>query len=75
MPLPKALLLTGWIGGFYAGRKNETKVEISDFVDKAERVISLCRENEAMRLMALVAQELCRDQAPTRDDQHTAPCP
>jgi hypothetical protein len=30
----------------------------------AERVISLCRENESMRLMALVDQELRREQGP-----------
>jgi hypothetical protein len=50
MPLLRALVLVGWVGGFYAGRKNDTKVEVPAFMDEADRVISLCRENESMRL-------------------------
>ena len=46
MPLLRALVLVGWVGGFYDGRKNDTKVEVLAFVDMAERVISLCRDNE-----------------------------
>jgi hypothetical protein len=64
MPLPRALVLVGWVGGFYDGRKNDTKVEMLAFVDMAERVISLCRENESMRLTALIDQELRREQGP-----------
>jgi hypothetical protein len=64
MPLLRALVLVGWVGGFYDGRKNDTKVEVPVFVDMAERVIFLCRENESMRLMALVDQELRRKQRP-----------
>jgi len=44
MPLARAFVLVGWIGGFHAGRKNDTKVEVLAFVDEAERVISLQRE-------------------------------
>ena len=64
MPLLRALVLVGWVGGFYDGRKNDTEVEVLAFADMAERVISLCRENESMRLMALVDQELRREQGP-----------
>lgn len=64
MPLLRALVLVGWVGGFYDGRKNDTKVEVPAFADMAERVISLCRENESMRLMALVDGELRREQGP-----------
>jgi hypothetical protein len=64
MPLLQALVLVGWVGGFYDGRKNDTKVELLAFVDMAERVISLCRDNESMRLMALVDQELRSEQGP-----------
>ena len=64
MPLLRALVLVGWVGGFYDGRKNDTKVEVLAFVDMAERVISLCRDNESMRLMALVDQELRREKGP-----------
>ena len=73
MPLPRALVLVGWVGGFYDGRKNDTKVEVLAFVDMAERVISLCRENESMRLMALVDQELRREQGPGHGPRPTAP--
>jgi hypothetical protein len=62
MPLAQALVLVGWVGGFYAGRENDTKVEIPAFVDEADRVISLCRENESMRLMTLVDEDLRRRQ-------------
>ena len=54
MPLLRALVLVGWVGGFYDGRKNDTKVEVLAFADMAERVSSPCRDNESMRLMALV---------------------
>jgi hypothetical protein len=60
--------------GFYAGQKNETKVEVPDFVDKADRVVALRREHEAMRLMALVEQELCLEQARKHGRRPTAPC-
>src|SRR5690242_4105360 len=39
-PLPRALVAIGWVGGFYAGLKNDTRVDIPVFVDKAERVMS-----------------------------------
>ena len=64
MPLLRALVLVGWVGGFYDARRNDTKVEVLAFVAMAERVISLCRDNESMRLMALVDQELRREQGP-----------
>lgn len=74
MPLPRALVLVGWVGGFYDGRKNDTQVEVPAFVDMAERVISLCRENESMRLMALVDRELRRDeQGPGHGPRPAAP--
>jgi hypothetical protein len=61
LTLPRALVTIGWVGGFYAGLKNDTRVDIPIFVDRAERVISFCRENQSMRLMAVVEQELHRD--------------
>ena len=64
MPLPRALVLVGWVGGFYDGRKNDTKVEVLAFVDMAERVNSLCRENESMRLMALVDRNCAASKGP-----------
>lgn len=39
MPLARAFALVGWAGGFYAGRKNDTKVEVLAFVDETEPVI------------------------------------
>ncbi len=54
MPLLRALVLVGWVGGFYDGRKNDTKVEVLAFADMAERMNSPIRDNELMRLMALV---------------------
>ena len=46
---------------------------VTGVVDMAERVISLCRENESMRLMALVDQELRREQGPGHGPRPTAP--
>lgn len=60
MPLPRALVLVGWIGGFYAGQTRETRVEVPAFIEVADRVIALCREDEAKRLMAVVDEEVQR---------------
>jgi hypothetical protein len=73
MPLARAFVLVGWIGGFYAGRKNDTKVEVLAFVDEAEKVISLCRENESMRLMTVVDRDLRREHGPGQEPRSTAP--
>ena len=54
MPLPEALIAVGWIGGFYAGLKNDPKVNVPLFADKADQIIALCRENESTGVMALV---------------------
>jgi hypothetical protein len=62
MPLAQALVLVGWIGGFHAGRMNDTNVEMQAFVGEAERVISLCHDNQPMRLMTLVDEDLRRRQ-------------
>ena len=64
LSLPKALLTIGWVGGFYAGRKNETTVDIPVFVQTAERLIAFCRENPSLNLMGAVDQELLRGQEP-----------
>ena len=71
MPLVRAFVLVGWVGGFYAGRKNDTKVDVLAFADEAERVISLCRENESMRLMTLVDEDLRREQGPEQGPRPT----
>ena len=64
LSLPTALVLVGWIGGFYAGLRDDTKVDPSAFGDKADHVLALCRGNESMTLMALVEQELRPDREP-----------
>ena len=64
LSLPTALVLVGWIGGFYAGLRDDTKVDPSAFGDKADHVLTLCRGNESTTLMALVEQELRRDRGP-----------
>jgi hypothetical protein len=73
MPLPRALVLVGWIGGFYAGRNGDTKVEVHTFVDAAERVIAVCREHESMRLMVAVDEEVRRLAAPSDGTPAAAP--
>ena len=57
IPLPQALVVVGWFGGFYAGLNDNPKVNVSMFVDNAEEVIALCRENESTRVMALVERK------------------
>jgi len=54
MPLPEALIAVGWIGGFYAGLKNDPKVNVPVFADKADQIIAICRENESTGVMALL---------------------
>ncbi len=65
MPLPVALIAVGWIGGFYAGLKNDPKVNVRVFADKADQIIALCRENESTSVMALVERTLHPLQAPS----------
>ena len=67
MPLPKALIAVGWIGGFYAGLKNDPKVNVPVFADKADQIIALCRENESTSVMALVERTLHPLQAPSTE--------
>jgi len=54
MPLPEALIAVGWIGGFYAGVKNDPKVDVPMFANEADQVVALCRQDEAISVMALV---------------------
>jgi hypothetical protein len=54
MPLPQALVVVGWIGGFYAGLKNDTRVHVLTFVDDADQIIGLCRTNGSSSVMTLV---------------------
>jgi hypothetical protein len=67
MPLPEALIAVGWIGGFYAGLKNDPKVDVPMFAEKADQIISLCRENESTNVMALVERTFHPLQAPTTE--------
>ena len=54
MPLPQALIAVGWIGGFYAGLKNDSRVNILMFAGDADQIIALCRKNESTSVMTLV---------------------
>jgi len=54
MPLPQALIVVGWIGGFYAGLKNDSRVDILMFAGDADQIIALCRKNESTSVMTLV---------------------
>jgi hypothetical protein len=60
MPVARAFVVVGWIGGFYAGRNNDTKVDVLGVADEADKIIALCRENESMPLMTLVDRDLRR---------------
>ena len=67
MPLPEALIAVGWIGGFYAGLKNDPKVDVPMFADKADQIIALCSENESTTVMALVERTFHPLQAPNTE--------
>ena len=67
MPLPEALIAVGWIGGFYAGLKNDPKVNVPVFADKADQIIALCRENESTSVMALIERTFHPLEAPTTE--------
>ena len=54
MPLPQALIVVGWIGGFYAGLKNDTRVQVLKFADDADKIITLCRTSGSTSVMTLV---------------------
>jgi len=60
-PIPRALLVIGWIRGYYDGLKHETEVDVPQFLEDADRVISLCRDNESTALMTVVEQALRPD--------------
>ena len=64
MPLPEALIAVGWIAGFYAGLKNDPKVNVPVVADKADQIVALCRENESTSVMALVERTFHPLQAP-----------
>ena len=65
LPLPKALVAIGWIGGYYAGQTNNQKIDTSLFIDRAERALTLCREHKSMRVMEAVDQVLRQENKPT----------
>ena len=67
MPLPQTLIAVGWIGGFYAGLKNDPKVNVPVFADKADQIIALCRENELTGVMALVERTFHPLQEPSTE--------
>ena len=63
MPVPRALVLVGWIAGFYAGRIGETRVDVPAALDSTDRVLGECRKNGSrrLRLMNLAEQEFRRN--------------
>jgi hypothetical protein len=66
MPLPEALIVVGWIGGFYAGLRNDPRVQLSIFADDADRILNLCRTSQSTSVMTLVERTFGRDRPPTR---------
>ena len=66
LPLPQALIAVGWIGGFYAGLRDDPKVNVMEFADKADQIIALCRENQSIGVMALLERTF-PVQAPTAE--------
>ena len=67
IPLPQTLIAVGWIGGFFAGLKNDPKVNVLVFADKADQIIALCRENESTGVMALVERTFHPLQEPSTE--------
>ena len=66
MPLPEALIVVGWIGGFYAGLRNDPTVQLSIFADDADRILNLCRTNQSTSVMTLVERTFGLVRPPTR---------
>ena len=66
MPLPEALIVVGWIGGFYAGLRNDPTVQLSIFADDADRILNLCRTNQSTSVMTLVGRTFGLVRPPTR---------
>ena len=66
MPLPEALIVVGWIGGFYAGVRNDPRVQLSIFADDADRILNLCRTNQSTSVMTLVERTFGLVRPPTR---------
>ena len=67
IPLPQTLIAVGWIGGFYAGLKNDPKVNVPALADKADQIVALCRENESTSVMVLVERTFHPLQAPSTE--------
>ena len=57
LPLPQALVLVGWLGGYVAGLRNESRVDRRKFIEGAERVLMRCRENKSLPLIEIAKQE------------------
>lgn len=57
LPGPQALILVGWLGGYVAGLRNESRVDRRKFIEGAERVLTQCRENESLSLIEVAKQE------------------
>jgi hypothetical protein len=57
LPLPQALVLVGWLGGYVAGLRSESRVDRRKFIEGAERVLTQCRENESLPLIEVAKQE------------------
>jgi len=65
MPLPEALIVVGWIGGFYAGLRNDSRVQLSIFADDVDRILNLCRSNQSTSVMTLVERTFSLIRPPT----------
>jgi len=60
LPVPRALLVMGWVAGYDAGLKHETRVDVPEFWT-TQRVITLCRDIESTAVITLVDQALHPD--------------
>ena len=63
--LVEALIVVGWIGGFYAGLGNDPRVQPSIFADDADRILNLCRTNQSTSVMTLVERTFGLVRPPT----------
>jgi hypothetical protein len=56
-PLPRALVLVGWLGGYFSGLRNESKVDPRKFIEGADRVLLRCQEDETLALIEVAKRE------------------
>jgi hypothetical protein len=53
-PLEDAVQTAVWLSGFYNGRRNNTKIDLKKFQERADAVVTYCKANPSTTIMKAV---------------------